>query len=93
MVVAPGGLLMEPSNKRQDARVLVLETGTIRAERDGAPVDCAVLNVSTSGACILVPKEVPLPDRFELRFDRDGTNHSCRMVWREGGRLGVAFVR
>ncbi len=83
---------MEERYKRTDSRVLVLRTAIIRLSQDSTPIECAVLNVSTSGACILVPKDVLISDRFELILDRDGTSHECRMVWREGARLGIAFV-
>jgi len=83
---------MEEQENRTDSRVLVLKTGTIRAGQDKAPVKCAVLNVSASGACLLVPREVLIPDRFELSVDGGGTSHDCRMVWRKGARIGLAFV-
>jgi hypothetical protein len=83
---------MEALDKRQDARVLVLKTGSIRLGEGNAPIACAVLNVSASGACILLPSEVLIAERFELILDRDGTDHHCQVMWREGARIGVRFV-
>ena len=79
-------------DKRDDPRVLVLKTGTIRHSAAAAATECAVLNVSASGACLLVPSDAAVAERFELVLDCDGTNHHCRMVWREGARIGVEFV-
>jgi hypothetical protein len=52
-------------------------------------VDCRVIDYSPGGACLEVWVQVKLPDRFELLFG--GTKKRCRVVWRSGRRLGVAF--
>jgi hypothetical protein len=83
---------MQALNKRQDPRALVLKTGTIRQGETKPTIACAVLNVSGSGASILIPTEITIAERFELVLDRDGTSHHCRMVWREGARIGVRFL-
>ena len=55
-----------------------------------APViDCRVIDYSPGGACIEISGQLKLPDRFELLFGR--TRKRCRVVWRAGRRLGVAF--
>lgn len=52
-------------------------------------VDCKVVDYSPGGACLEVWAQTKLPDRFELLFG--GTKKRCRVVWRTGRRLGVAF--
>jgi hypothetical protein len=55
-----------------------------------APViDCKVVDYSAGGACLEVSGQTKLPDRFELLFG--ATKKRCRVVWRVGRRLGVAF--
>ena len=82
---------MDFLDKRKSSRVLVLKTGAIRLHHGMVPIDCAVLNMSATGACILVPSGVSLPLRFELIVDREPRGHRCRMMWREGGKIGVEF--
>jgi hypothetical protein len=52
-------------------------------------VDCKVIDYSPGGACLEVWAQTTLPDRFELLFG--GSKKRCRVVWRTGRRLGVAF--
>lgn len=74
----------------RDERVLVLKSGRIRLGGMRA-IDCAVLNVSPSGACILTPRDTAFPTRFELVVDPDPTSRACTVMWREGARVGVKF--
>ena len=55
-----------------------------------APViDCILVDYSAGGACLQLPKFVDLPSRFEVLYGT--TRKRCRMVWKRGLRLGVAF--
>jgi len=75
---------------RKHARSLVLRTGQVRCGEDETA--CAILNVSESGACILVPADAALPDTFDLVIDKAAGGFRCRVVWREGARVGLAFT-
>jgi len=79
--------------QRRDDRIIVLKTASIRDRGDKPEIHCAVLNVSESGACLLIPNDVALPTRFELAVDRDATSRPCAIVWREGPRIGVLFLQ
>lgn len=76
-------------NQRRFRRYLTLATATIVAPT-GA-LDCAVLNVSTGGACLLVADAALVPDRFELLVDPDRVRVRCLLAWRGRHRVGVAF--
>lgn len=76
---------------RRDDRVLILKSGRIRLG-DMRAIDCAILNVSQSGACLLIPRDTAVPVRFELVMDPDPTSRACAVVWREGARVGVTFA-
>jgi hypothetical protein len=55
-----------------------------------APViDCGVVDISAGGACLQLPRQISLPPRFELLHGR--TRKRCRLVWKAGWRIGVAF--
>ncbi len=77
---------------RSSNRRLTLRTGKISAIEAATDIDCAVLNVSRTGACVLVPAGVQIPERFELAVDREDVTRNCRRIWRDGSRIGVEFL-
>jgi hypothetical protein len=77
---------------RKSARQLTFRTGRITTADEPDQIECAILNLSRSGACILVPYGARIAEVFVLAIDRDDAVRSCRCVWREGPRIGVAFL-
>jgi len=77
---------------RKTDRYLTLRTGKISFP--GAPngMDCAVLNVSRTGACLLVPLNAAVPEQFDLTIDNERAVRSCRRVWHDGSRIGLEFL-
>jgi len=60
---------------------------------NGVPlIDCDVVNISDGGARIVTESEQMLPAHFVLFFTPDGSERrTCRVIWRNGADLGVAF--
>ncbi|MBV8925559.1 MAG: PilZ domain-containing protein [Bradyrhizobium sp.] len=55
-----------------------------------APViECMLVDYSAGGACLQLEKFVTLPERFEVLYGT--TRKHCRVVWKRGLRIGVAF--
>jgi len=52
-------------------------------------VQCILVDYSAGGACLQLEKPVSLPDRFEVLYGT--TRKRCRVVWKRGLRIGVAF--
>jgi len=52
-------------------------------------VDCTIIDYAPGGACLEIRGAAVLPTRFELLWG--GTKKKCRMVWKSGRRVGVAF--
>jgi hypothetical protein len=52
-------------------------------------IDCVIVDYSAGGACLQLVKFADLPDRFEIIYGT--TRKRCRVVWKRGMRLGVAF--
>jgi hypothetical protein len=52
---------------------------------------CSLVDVSTTGACILTNDAAHFPDKFQLHFN-DGLNRWCLVKWRSKTRIGVAFI-
>jgi hypothetical protein len=49
------------------------------------------MNITNLGAGIRAQDTPLLPLTFELTFDNFRTTRECRLVWRDGDFLGVAF--
>lgn len=52
---------------------------------------CGVVDVTDVGACLRTQDLVVMPISFELSFDNFLTIRQCRLIWREGDFIGVAF--
>jgi hypothetical protein len=78
-------------NHRRSERRLTLKTGRIVVENDAYSLECAILNVSDHGACVLVPLGAVTGDRFTLLVDGSDDARFCAVAWREGSRIGVSY--
>lgn len=67
----------------------VSNVGKIIVDPKAAPIDCTVVDYSAGGACLQVLFGTSLPNRFELLYG--ATKKRCRIVWKQGQRLGVSF--
>ena len=76
--------------KRQSERLGVRASAQILLGQQ-APVDCIASNVSDGGARIH-SRHADLPDVFMLHFTATGRQRHCRVVWRQGPEIGVAFI-
>jgi hypothetical protein len=74
---------------RRAPRHRVLKAGTI--DFSGGAIDCTVRDLSCTGAAIEVPNQTGIPQKFTLDLPGDGLHLPCRVVWRRGYRIGVAF--
>ena len=52
---------------------------------------CNVIDISDDGARLRTYNLSVLPNTFELTFDNFVTIRWCRLIWRNGDFLGVAF--
>jgi hypothetical protein len=77
---------------RTSRRHLTLKTAKIVFEHTRSSVDCAILNISDGGACILVPRLADIPNAFRLVVDPDGKTYACSVRWKSGNRVGLAFL-
>jgi PilZ domain len=77
--------------QRKHERRLTLKTANIHFDVNGEERECAVLDLSDAGACVIVASTTDVPDTFALTTDRDGLTRECKVVWRKGNRLGLSF--
>jgi hypothetical protein len=78
------------SDRRQARRKRVLKGARILIPSLGISVDCAVRDLSETGACLVLTAPVAVTDNFELAL-YDGAIRKCSVVWRTSRRLGVSF--
>lgn len=77
--------------QRKHERRLTLKTANIHFDVNGEERECAVLDLSDGGACVIVASTTDVPDTFALTTDRDGLTRECKVIWRKGNRLGLSF--
>ena len=70
------------SECRKQPRALTLKTGRILVNNQLWAIDCAVLNISDDGACVLVESAAEIPDAFVMITDHDGMNRACTVAWK-----------
>ena len=60
---------------------------------DTAEIPCELLNVSSSGARIGIPRRYPLPARFVFQVIEQDLACLARLVWRRADAAGVRIER
>jgi PilZ domain len=67
-------------------------SATIATEANAPTTSCVIINISHSGARLVLKKGEELPDRFVLLLSNKGGAHRrCRVIWRNETTLGVEF--
>jgi len=77
--------------QRRAERHLTFKTARIVAANHDYSFECVLLNISQTGACILVPVGAKVGDHFSLFIDGDEAPHRCTVAWRDGSRIGVSY--
>ena len=81
-----------PQDLRKNKRKRTRHAAWINLGDHCPPVRCVLWDISDGGARLTAARNVEdLPDRFSLVLI-DAVERGCRVVWRKGRFLGVAFV-
>lgn len=79
------------SDKRKSRRRIIHHTASILLGADQV-LPCSILDVSDVGARLESTEPDAVPDRFGLILSGNGRpRRECRVVWRDGQRIGVTF--
>ena len=76
--------------RRLKPRVRAPKAGKIAFD-NGTETECVIVNRSSAGVCIEVDSPTRIPESFVLTVGSDDINRVCRVIWRLGKRLGLAF--
>lgn len=77
--------------RRYVARTTISKDALLFFDAQRGVLTCRVQNVTNSGAGIELDTLNALPLNFELSFDNFHTVRECRVIWRQGDFVGVAF--
>lgn len=77
-------------DRRCVARSRTFKSGTISV--GSASVDCLIRNLSKTGACLEIKGTTAIPDAFKLIIKPDNLFRTCKVMWRDGHRIGVSFA-
>jgi hypothetical protein len=77
------------NERRSIRRTDVLKNVKIIANRTS--FRCELVDLTNIGACITFAETNKIPDDFELAFGAGPSRRRCRVKWRTGNQLGVAF--
>jgi hypothetical protein len=75
--------------RRRSPRRRVLKRGRVCWPNCDITTDCAIRNISDTGAQLEIID--PTPNIFDLVVGSDQSRHRCCVVWRKANRIGVKF--
>lgn len=82
----------KPIFNRNSVRHKILKAGQIVYRNASCVMDCTILNISATGACIQPADAFDGPSNFTLKIAH-GPTRRCEVRWRSGGKLGVRFIQ
>lgn len=77
-------------DRRPEFRKDAFKFGIVKRE-GAADLPCLVWDLSSMGAKLEFEAPEAAPEAFALVVGADGRSRPCRVIWRSGLRLGVAF--
>lgn len=80
------------AERRLFARTTISKSALLFFDAQRGVFTCRVRDITNHGAGIEVHNLSLLPQNFELTFDNFRTIRECRLVWRQGDHVGVAFL-
>lgn len=81
-----------PDERRRQPRRNGFKTGSIFVGDRSNEVDCLVWNLSDFGALVEIETGTELPSHFRLIASSLLIDRECKIIWRDGRKIGVAFV-
>ncbi|MET0532005.1 MAG: PilZ domain-containing protein [Microvirga sp.] len=80
------------SELRSAARTSAVFRGRIIINGRSSTLECAVQDLSSSGAKLAFASPEGIPFEFDLEIPTKGSRQRARLVWRQGSICGVRFL-
>jgi len=77
--------------RRSVGRTTISKSALLFFDAQRGVFTCGVHDITNGGAGIRLQDLNVLPPNFELTFDNFHNIHRCRVIWRQGNFVGVAF--
>jgi PilZ domain len=78
-------------DRRRDSRLALNTVGAIKFGAAGHELPCTVVDLTPRGAGLIVASAFGVPRVFQLTIKGETGVKYCRVIWAEGGKLGVTF--
>lgn len=78
---------------RRQARRGGFQIGSLFFHEHPQQAECLVWNLSDLGAMIEVETSTIIPSYFRLIATSLGINRGCKVVWRDGRKIGLEYIR
>lgn len=79
-------------DKRSAKRQRVLKTGKIVLANGNSTIDCAIRDISSTGALLKVASQVGIPDQFDFVELPHGKRRKATVTCRTPKALGIRFL-
>lgn len=82
------------AEKRKDHRQSLKYPAKIDLGDGNPPISCLLMDVSESGAKMVIDGRDDLPEHFTLLLAGEhGKRRRCQLVWQEDRHFGVVFIK
>jgi hypothetical protein len=82
---------MQNGDARRAPRLKAIKAGQVIIVSTGTAVDCAIRNISATGALIRFEEPVELPEQVELVIVSHDIHVRANVAWQSGTEAGVEF--
>ncbi len=82
---------MQNVEARRMPRLKAIKAGRIVIPGAGQTLDCAIRNISATGAMIRFEKPVELPEHVELIIMSHDIHVRAQVAWQHGAEAGIEF--
>jgi hypothetical protein len=82
---------MMSAERRTSPRRRVFKSGRIALNRTDE-ITSVVRNLSAGGAMLEAANIAGIPDEFMLVIESESLSRQCRVIWRQGARMGIRFL-
>jgi hypothetical protein len=81
------------SERRRSKRNRTILSGKIIFNNRTSVLDCVVKNISSSGAKLVLPNTLRVPNEFELYIPKMRCSYDARLIRYDSEAIGVEFYR